>query len=695
MIFPRHLQRFIAVWRAQDAVSRFVIGASLLLVVFAYLPTLQFDYVTQDQWRAFRYSTDPQSSIDRAQSCVKMIPRFYIQSGRPLVWITECLEHAVVSSISDFFFLRPIMLAVVIASVLYLGLVLSPFISGTATGVIAASALVMVPGYSFMFLQGMTAMMVLISIIFAAASFRLFSQRNINGCSKLKTLFLSSAFFILACLIYPAYAFIVIPLTLIEFGFNVSERISKRIYTLFNSLAFYFLSSVFYYAFIKIGVLIIEKIRGKFPNLGNYEVTIQLTPKLIIERLQEIATYFYSMSPFNFPTWHGLPIAILATFSIGLGWLSYKHNGRSVKSLPLFSVLIFVIAGFTLIASVSPWLFSKMDGFSTRHHLPWNLFYCAATAGLLSLFLKHILKVNSKGIPIAVLLGFLLPVALVQHRLSILEAVVTGVEIQAMRAKIHDWVEQKGWINNRHLLVVLPSTTRPIGIETATKYDQNFVLASSQNPVSVPWMVNSLLREQIPNQNFKLVDCAFNQSCVSGLLQDPENVVIGYTYGFEPINSPVQPYLINLSQVTTKPVNPSINLIIELPKIVASSTLDNYGPFGLLSSVQPGWHAEKNPAYPQKIAIDFKEMRLISQVGLLPQDRHTIRMPKAITINTSVDGKSWVNVATFDNVCVANVPGNWHNFELPNQVETQFLEIEILANCGDPDFLTLRGLKVE
>jgi hypothetical protein len=51
---------WIAALRAEDRLSRGVILVSLLLVVFAYLPTLQFDYVTQDQWRAFRYSTEPQ-----------------------------------------------------------------------------------------------------------------------------------------------------------------------------------------------------------------------------------------------------------------------------------------------------------------------------------------------------------------------------------------------------------------------------------------------------------------------------------------------------------------------------------------------------------------------------------------------------------------------------------------------------------
>ena len=37
-------------WKSQDAITKISIIAALILVVFAYLPTLQFDYVTQDQW---------------------------------------------------------------------------------------------------------------------------------------------------------------------------------------------------------------------------------------------------------------------------------------------------------------------------------------------------------------------------------------------------------------------------------------------------------------------------------------------------------------------------------------------------------------------------------------------------------------------------------------------------------------------
>lgn len=78
---PKLVERMVAAWQLEDGLSRSVVLASLLLVIWAYLPTLQFDYVTQDQWRAFRYSTEPTSARDRAEACIHMLPTFYTLLG--------------------------------------------------------------------------------------------------------------------------------------------------------------------------------------------------------------------------------------------------------------------------------------------------------------------------------------------------------------------------------------------------------------------------------------------------------------------------------------------------------------------------------------------------------------------------------------------------------------------------------------
>jgi len=163
----------------QDSLSRLAIIISIAFVVFAYLPTLQFDYVTTDQWRVFRYSQEPLAPIEKAKVCTETAWKFYLMTGRPLVWLTECLEHTVVSSISDFFLLRPFVLSVVLLTVLCLGLVLSPLVGGLPAGIVVASAFLMTPGYSFMYVQGATAMMALLSVVFPPHYFFI---RNIPPC---------------------------------------------------------------------------------------------------------------------------------------------------------------------------------------------------------------------------------------------------------------------------------------------------------------------------------------------------------------------------------------------------------------------------------------------------------------------------------------------------------------------------------
>lgn len=695
MIFENLLNKTVRTWRGQDAISKLVIITSLLLVVLAYLPTLQFDYVTQDQWRAFRYSIDGEPALERAKLCADMVSGLYVQTGRPLIWFTECIGHAGVLNISDFAYFRPVLLVIALVTVMYLGFVLSSLVGGLATGVATASALVFAPGYSFMFLQGMPAAMVLIAVILAAASFSQYSQRNKTNSGEFKRILLASLFFVLACMIYPAYAFMVLPLALIEFSFSSPIELSKRLKNLFSTLIFYFGNSILYYVLVKASVSLLEKTQ----DLGEYEVSVQLTPAVLWERVLAAATYFYSMPPLNFSTPPGATLIILVALSLISGWLIRKKRNESVRSALIFSIVFLSIASIVLLASASPWLFSKMGGLSTRHIFPWYLFFCSAISVLLSSFFKLFLNKYSKWTSLAALLLIVLPTALVQNRLSTLEAVVTGVEIQAMRSRISEWVDQKGWVDNRFLFVVLPKINRPVGIENMLKGSkvnhENAVLASAYNPVSVLWMVHALLRERADRPKFNLVYCAFDQECADKALEEPKNIVLGYAYGQETIISNVEPFIINFSELTSKPVKPKFSRI-KPPKISASSTLGNYGPSGLFASMDPGWHAELNPKYPQEITVDFNEVKPVNNLAILPQDGLVVRMPKTIKIMLSEDGASWVSASTFENNCLADQSNDgWHNIKLDGPRNARFVKLEILSNCGAKGLLTLKGLRID
>jgi hypothetical protein len=541
-----------------------------------------------------------------------------------------------------------------------------------------------------MYLQGMPAGMVLIAPILGAASFRLYSQRNRGPRGKQKAVAISFCLFVAACLIYPAYAFVVVPLALLEFGFDLAETLSNRLKSLVSTLGFYFGASLFYYALVKLTVSFIARRAGDLPV--GYEVAMQLGPSALLHQAKAAAIHFFYMSPFDFSLPPASSLIILVAFSGGLGWLARRaaKGGYSTLAIGLSFLIISVVV---LFASISPVLFSSAQVVGARHILTWNLFFCAATFGLLSLLLRGCSATVGSASAI-LLLGVLLPMAWSQNRQSKLEVVVTGTEIQLLRDRLSNWIDMKGWTNHRHLMVVLPRRWRAPNVEKAVnpQYgNENAVLASSRNPVSVPWMINALLRERADYPGVPVETCESDQACVNYLLMNSKSVVVSYSYGADLIYAAVEPYVINFSSLIAKPVAPSV----VVSKIHASSVLDNYGPGGLLWSVQPGWHASRNPTYPQSVTVEFSEARPFSSVSFESQDGLTQRMPKEVRIKISDDGNTWTPIASASDLCALDDLRGWRSVEMPERIQSRFLQIEILSSCGDPDFLTLKGLKLE
>jgi hypothetical protein len=497
-------------------------------------------------------------------------------------------------------------------------------------------------------------------------------------------------------LIYPTFAFVVVPLALIEFGFHVSHPLPVRMRVLFSKLSFYFVTSIFYYSLTKLSVLLLEKRYGKLESVGIYDVSVQNNLSVIVERILECIQYFYAMPLLNFEAPAGLAVVLVVIASAVAGFVGYSPAKR-IHAI-VWTVLAFFTNILVLLASISPWLVSNMNSLATRHLLPWYLFFCASTVGSVYIVLSRFIQVKTIWIPVAVLLGVLLPVALVQHRLSSLEVMVSSLEIQTMRDRISEWVESHGWINNRYLHVILPTRPRPTVVENIYPNlgfgDINAVLASSQNTVSIPWMLNALLRERHDRPPLLLIDCSSDQVCANAAAQDPTVMVVGYTHGVNVISSTVDPFIINLSLLTSSPVTPSV-AIVKGPTVTASSMFRNFGPYGLLTAMKPGWHSERYPNYPQIIEIDLADEKVFDKVGLLPQDNVVSRMPSYLKLSMRSANGAWTEKGVFDDLCNAVGADGWHTLNLDSPVKARFIRLTILQNCGDPELLTLRGLRFD
>ena len=181
-----------------------IAASSLLVVLVAYLPTLQFDYAVRDQWRAFR-APESSTRLDELVACSRDALPFYVRSGRPLVWVGEWTERALVSNIREFWYLRLISLTVILATLLYLAVCLSRVV-GLETALFAASLFVLLPGFVFMTELGLNGAPVVLAVTAAVASFSqisrsVFATRTGRGvvCRRSVT---ALVLFVIACFLY-------------------------------------------------------------------------------------------------------------------------------------------------------------------------------------------------------------------------------------------------------------------------------------------------------------------------------------------------------------------------------------------------------------------------------------------------------------------------------------------------------------
>lgn len=142
------------------------------------------------------------------------------------------------------------------------------------------------------------------------------------------------------------------------------------------------------------------------------------------------------------------------------------------------------------------------------------------------------------------------------------------------------------------------------------------------------------------------------------------------------------------------PVEPPLTTGVPVASVTQSSLLENFDASGTLGAAQPGWHAARQAPYPQWVAFAFEEPHTINRLSLLPQDTMAMRAPKSLDVQTSTDGKTWTTVESIADACQGG-ENTWRSFTVAKPVSTRRLRLLIHSNCGDPDYLTLRGVKLE
>lgn len=551
---------FMSLLSKQNLKTCFFAVFCSLLLVFAYLPALTEHFAAQDQWRAFRYFPAEESSSARYQACVSLIPKFYILTGRPLVWIGECLEHAQVGRIQDFSSLRIYSLLVVLVTFLSVWLVIRRIINNDSAAFTLAAIFLLSPGYAFMFFQGLTAIMVLISILLAAGSFFFVNEWIVALVDKRKCnhwlLLTSASLFILSCFIYPAWAFIVIPLAVIPFAYSSNDR--NRFVALAVAIAFYLLCAAVYFVLSKLLIVLAGLSLNDVHQLGAYYMSVQLEPQIIIQRILMLAREFYQMPVLNFASPPGSAVLLLVLFSLATVSSVKGDFFRSAMRL----ILNLATFCFLLLISAAPWLFSRMDQLFSRQLVVFNLFFAVALVVIIGTFLSRS-GARTVYYSRTVFLSVFILTAAVQFFNTSMEVKVSQLETDFIRSALTIRRDFAGVKDKKCLLIVKSRLTRPTFVEDSYgKFihglRENAVLTTAMNHVSYPWIVIAVLREITDDpigDNAGIIDCGFDQACVSNWLSQGF-IVIAATDGQRPNPFLDKAYVINPSLLTSEPVLP-------------------------------------------------------------------------------------------------------------------------------------------
>ncbi|MDH5763826.1 MAG: glucosyltransferase domain-containing protein [Nitrospinota bacterium] len=506
----------------------FCIFFAMALVVAAYYPTIAGDYVPQDQWRAFKYSLDPGHPVERWRACYPEASKFYFLTGRWLVWIGECAEHTLVEKISDFRPLRVITLTAVVLSVILLRNLLINIVNSWRIATLLAVMVALLPGWAFMYYQGLTGLPVLISLAISLLSFHFVSRGITKPKSKRYYLDLGvgGILFISACLIYPIFAFAIIPLLFIYSAFRPETPLSIKVHLCVKLFIFYFVSALTYYLIVKTGILFAEQLGKTIPDLKNYRLDIttdfnELKTKLFLI-LNEL-TRMPLASFHQIPTW----LSILILFSPA-GIMLYEEQQLGCKpSRSFFSVILYLVSvPIVLIASISPWLLSHFPGAAYRHMLPIHFFLILSFGILLSYGHKYIKKYysdkNIHWIESLTILILITIFSINQISLSRLQVTDSAIEINNMRNTYRKLISNNNFWNQREIHIIRPKFGRHYD---GQQIDREFMPATMANPEHIFQMTHAVLREILSTDQLKrvnLVDCRFNRECVNSA---PQNAI--------------------------------------------------------------------------------------------------------------------------------------------------------------------------
>lgn len=487
-------------------------------VLIGFLPVLIADYVPQDQWRAFSYGTGA-DGLRQFYMCKDRIFNFYLSTGRPLVYIPECVEHAFIKNIADFCFLRIPSLLITFASMLIGARIFRRITSNFWHALSLTLPLIFNPGYAFMFYQGYTAAGVLASIGLAFASLyyliEAYEPRTVSLKSRSKILFTSIGIilFFISLLNYAAFAFIVIPVAFFTTAFSKNLSNAERIKLLIKIYSIYVVTCFAYLVFIKVTSLNLPQ-----TDLGIYKADVA-NASIILGKLHRFASGIFFHSAFvNYKC----PTFILLSFIILSAFFIPKKNKNHELKHTIFTALIYIfLFPIVSIASSAPVLISYFDNpLLTRHTLP--TFFMSGFCILFSLiksseFLsnKNNAYLNYSKFINVTLLCIIAAFTIQQFRISV-NLIQNGlIELFVIKSKVNKILTKTNITNGLHIHILRPTSGSFI---TRIWFNSGeYAPAITQNPEHIKQIITMLLKNKYNNDDIlysiSIRDCKLDIKC--------------------------------------------------------------------------------------------------------------------------------------------------------------------------------------
>jgi len=340
---------------------------------------------------------------------------------------------------------------------LCVGMALSPSVGGLVNGTALGALFVFSPGYAFIYYRGLSAIMLPIALILATLSY-IFLRQAINETFQIKKILLSSILFLTACLIYPAWAFVVFIYTLTDFLFcSNTERKTESKHLLIKIFFFVSISLIYY---------LIIKFMNMFMPVGYkgvYEFSPNFNPAYLSIRFLLAFINFMAQPPLNtlYHSLFSLNFIFVFLVIVICSFLFFKKS--NYKRVDTYFSFLFIkfICILLILVSIAPWLLSKMPVAGNRFFISLSLLMCALIGWV-------IFRISSKLFPakkyissIILIFIILLPAAAIQNKRTAIEVGISGTEIEAMRLIVHKWINECSFSQKRYVVVVKPKRPRP------------------------------------------------------------------------------------------------------------------------------------------------------------------------------------------------------------------------------------------